>query len=112
MTFLRKRATLMSKQNRHDSLVDIVLGRIAQYDKYTVIEALWDYHRNGYDGEVDVLAYNSNTKWWHFYEVKCSMTKRSTARAQEQYDRFKKAYPKRKVKGVQVTYQGVRRLKE
>lgn len=100
------------KLGRHDSLVEIVLQRICSDDKYDLIESMCMYSKGGFDGEVDVLAYNVSTGWWHFYEIKCSMTVRSVARALKQYRRFCMAFPSRSVKGVLVSYRGVRRLRQ
>lgn len=60
-------------------------------------------------GEVDILALSPHDMTtYHFYEIKSC--KHKLHKAQEQYDRFKQAFPNLAVKGVFVSYGKVRQL--
>ena len=69
----------------------------------------YEVKRNGHwlRGEVDILALSPYGAY-HFYEIKSC--RRKVYKAQEQYDRFKQAFPELEAKGVFVSYGKCKRL--
>ena len=92
---------------RHDKHVKNLVQRLQEYNRYDWIKTHVEYKIGSYEGEVDVLAYDSKNDTFHFYEVKCS---NRYTKAVEQYNRFKNAHPQIKTMGVMYTPKGVRRM--
>lgn len=110
---MRRQWQSRKPRNKHDQIVSWLANRLI--DTYShkkgrfSLETLISYHSRGKSGEVDLLFHNEQD-WYHFYEVKSTDTRRGYKKAQEQFERFCAAYPKRKTKGVYVTPKKVCRL--
>ena len=100
----------MSFNIKHDVILKNLESRIKGYGRYTDITTNFEYNTGVYNGEVDLLAYDSKFNIWHFYEVKSSSRPARIFKAYEQYNRFKKAFPNLKTKGILVNNKGVYRL--
>ena len=97
------------KKTLHDDTIAQLVRRLE--GRYDFITTKLEYNCRGYDGEVDVLAYDLRHKTYHFYEIKSSYSSKSYHKALEQYHRYCSAHPKEKVKGVFVSPKKVRRLR-
>ena len=95
---------------KHDLILNNLEKRIKEYDRYTEINKNFEYNTGLFNGEVDLLCYDSKFNVWHFYEVKSSDRPARTFKAHEQYQRFQKAFPNLEVRGVLVNNKGVYRL--
>ncbi len=95
----------------HEKIVNSLVARLKQNNKYNAIGINISYNVNGIEGDVDVLTYNSDSKTYHFYEVKVNYTSNTYSKALHQFKNYRKAYPERNVKGIFVSKDRVRRLK-
>lgn len=96
------------RRGKHDSLVLELEGRLFNEYDYDKILKFWEYSRRGYVGEVDILAIMDGMH--DFYEVKSNRTRYSVEKAQEQYSRFCKAFPKWKKTGYLYTPAGLEKI--
>ena len=92
----------MSKKNHrrrpdHDSLVMRLYNELRQVKDYDRFWKFMKYNRNGQVGEVDLLMMFRNT--YEFYEIKTTCSHRSKKIAQNQFDRYKLAFPEQHVLG-------------
>ena len=94
----------------HAQLVRNLAGRLRGGGRYDKVATNYEYCEWSYRGEVDVLAYHEPSNTWHFYEVKCTSSKKTFNKATAQYRRFCRAHPGAKVKGVYFTRTEARRL--
>ena len=95
---------------KHDQILDDLERRIRSYNKYDVIMRNVEYKVGKLQGEVDLLTYDDKFDTWHFYEVKSSNRPARIFKAHEQYQRFTKAFPEYKVKGIFISPYEVMRL--
>lgn len=98
------------KKGIHEDTINILVNRLLNYHSYLWIKKHFYYNERGLMGEVDVLAYDKEFNFHHFYEIKSYYTKNNYRKAEEQFHRYLKAHPEQKVKGVYVTPKKVRRL--
>lgn len=84
------------KTSIHDGLVSELEKKLRE-DGTERIFTFWEYSRRGFVGEIDVLVRDEGESI--FYEVKSNYNKKAHSRAQEQYSRFRKAFPKIKSRG-------------
>jgi RecB family endonuclease NucS len=96
---------------KHDIILHNLEQRLNNYERYDWIQPKMEYQRNGLIGEIDLLAYDSKYKMYHFYEVKSTLHIKSYNKAQTQFNRFKRAFPGLNVNGILVYDKGVMRLK-
>ena len=93
----------------HNGLVLKLKLELLQRRNYEQIFTFWQYSRFGHTGEVDLLAQEDGR--YDFYEVKCTRTNQAKIKARSQYERWRKAYPRRLSRGFLYTPQrGVERL--
>lgn len=95
---------------KHDLILGNLESRIKKYGRYDEVIKNFEYNTGKYKGEVDLLTYDSKFNTWHFYEVKSSNRSARWMKAYEQYQRFQKAFPNLKTKGILVNNKGVYRL--
>lgn len=95
---------------KHEAILDTLESRIKGYERYSFVTRNFEYHTPKFQGEVDLLAYDSRFDKWHFYEVKSTDKRKTTKKARKQYERFTKAFPSFDVEGVLVNTTGVYRL--
>lgn len=81
----------------HNQIVRGLETELLAAGTHQSIETFWVYSKNGYCGEVDLLG--KDEREFTFYEVKCHLTTKSRNTAQNQFERFKKAFPKYSVTG-------------
>ncbi len=100
--------------NKHQDLVDMLVKRLKGYDS---IEKNILYSNKGLCGEVDVESWRNVQKenhglnrWYHFYEVKSRHSTKNYLIARKQFYRYRKAFPNRKIKGIYVSPELVRRM--
>ncbi len=101
----------MKRKSKHKRLVSELVQRLAKKDHYEYIGWNVPYFKEGLEGEIDVIAYSSTNKTFHFYEVKSRNTLRNYQKAVIQFERYKRAFPDVKVKGVYVTPKTARRMR-
>ena len=77
---------------------------------HLAIAANVEYHVRGLDGEVDV-AVLKDKNYVHFYECKARDSLKAYRKATEQFQRYCKAHPHQRVKGVYVTPTKIKRLR-
>ena len=93
----------MSKQDlKHQLVLSELVGRLLAKNR-KIVGINQEYCRRELCGEVDVLAVRKNPKIWYFYEVKSCHNSKTYHTAIKQFERFKRAYPNRKVKGIFVS---------
>jgi len=96
--------------SKHHNIQRDLVSRIREYGKYYVKQNL-DYSKDGYVGEVDVLARIQATDQYRFYEIKTTYSSKSFKKAKLQFRKYCNAYPDREVKGIYVTPQKICRLR-
>jgi len=93
----------------HDGLVIQLADDLRHDKKYKSFHMFMEYCRNGYCGEVDLLAMGRG--FWDFYEIKTTYSFKSVKKATEQYERFRRAYHGKDIGGFLYTKDGIiRRL--
>lgn len=102
MRFWKKRPT-------ETDLTDWLVGRLEEKGKYHTIETHITYHRNGLDGEMDVIGRPDKGKDV-YYEIKSHDCQSSWQRAKQQFKRCEAAMPG-KFDYVYVTPQRVKRYR-
>ena len=95
---------------KHDQILDDLEQRINSYNRYHKVMRNVEYKTDKYVGEVDLLTYDAKFDTWHFYEVKSNNRPARIFKAHQQYQRFTKAFPEYKVKGIFVSPNEVMRL--
>jgi hypothetical protein len=97
---------------RHDRLLDALYKRLKETRLYNGVWKRVPYHRDGLEGEIDVLAVRTTPRgeYVHAYEVKSTDNLKSYLKAQEQLYRFKSAFRESNIKLVYVTPTKVERL--
>lgn len=97
------------KRHSESELTDWLVGRLEAKDKYDTIEAHVTYHRNGLDGEMDVIgrAYKGKDV---YYEIKSTHSQTAWHTAKRQFKRCEAAMPG-KFDYVYVTPTKVRRYR-
>lgn len=96
------------REKRHDSLVnklEVLLFNNHDYDK---MWKFFEYCQNGEVGEVDLLAMADQI--YDFYEVKCTFNNKNRNKALQQYERFRRAFPKEQTNGFLYCGEGIIRL--
>ena len=94
----------------HDCFIDNLEDRLKHSNKYSFVEAFFEYDIDGVEGDVDVLSYRKDNNTYYFWEVESKHNKRSIARAHKKYEDLCKVYPDAKVRGVIVTKKGMYKL--
>lgn len=97
---------LVPGQESHDKLLENIVNRLFEKDKYDIILKNINYQVKGcynktYIGEIDILARNKKDLSWLFVEVK-SNPYGDKNRARRQYKRFCYAYPCMNQTGILV----------
>lgn len=95
--------TKKEQRSKHELILEQLVKQLSELGLWDTIETHVDYNRNGYCGEVDVLGHNHILNVYGFYEVKCSNIKNRQNKAEEQYQRYRKAHPEQSVLGLMVT---------
>lgn len=97
------------ERSKHDRLCDLVAERLSGNERYKTVDTYVNYSRRGLVGELDVIAIT-----WegvqHVYEIKTSHNNRNYRRANTQFKRYCRAFPKKTIKGTYVTPSRVKRL--
>ncbi|MBS3107861.1 hypothetical protein J4468_02990 [Candidatus Woesearchaeota archaeon] len=97
----------MRNKGKHESIVDLLEEKLSKKPYYDDVKSYVEYKEKvkykSYAGEVDVLAFRKDTNTYYFFEVKCNYGKGRYGKALSQYNRYCKAYPKRKVVGIFVS---------
>lgn len=83
--------------SKHDQLVNRLEKILFNERDYEYMLKFWEYCKNGYAGEVDLLAYADGI--YDFFEVKSNCHQKAKKKAYEQFERFKLAFPERRVIG-------------
>lgn len=102
-------------QKRHDNLVFTLEECLEETEEYDKIKLFFDYCRNGQIGEVDLLAISEQIGFnspsiFDFYEVKSSYSNKTRRKAEEQFSRFKLAFPRNVRDGYMFWGKGLLRL--
>ena len=97
------------RRHSESDLTDWLVARLEAKDKYKTIEAHVTYHRNGLDGEMDVIGRSYHGKDV-YYEIKQNDCSTAWKRAKEQFKRCERAMPGR-FDYVYVTPQRVMRYR-
>ncbi len=98
----------MKRNNRHDNLVNDLERLLFNTRDYEKMWKFFEYCSNGQVGEVDLLAMADQI--YDFYEVKCSYNNKSRNKALQQFEKYKRAFPKQKVNGFLYCGEGLIRL--
>ena len=92
------------KGSKHEKTLDNLVNHLLNTgDVFDSMIKHVEYKTSKYCGEIDLLVKLKGSDWYHFYEVKSNYSTKSFAKACEQYTRYCKAYPSKKVIGVFVT---------
>lgn len=94
------------EDNLHDYMVGYFYSRLMDF--YPAIFRNVGYNRKGEIGEVDILTFNG--EYQHFYEIKSSDSYKQRRKAKEQYVKYKRAHPGKKIKGILITPERIMRL--
>lgn len=87
---------------KHQMILSELVGRLRTKNK-NIIEINKEYCNKELCGEVDVLAKSLESRTYYFYEVKSCHNATTYNKAKDQFERFKQAYPHKKVKGIFVS---------
>ena len=91
-------------KSKHERTIDDLVERLLNSGKvFELMKKHVEYKRGRYCGEVDLLVKLKGSEWFHFYEIKSNYSTKNYRKAIEQYARYCKAHPSRKVIGVYVT---------
>lgn len=99
----------MKRISIHDGIVKSLKDKLDLDPRFENCTTHIVYSRFGLCGEIDLLA-KKDDYWW-FFEIKCKDRSRAFRKATAQYQRFKKAYPNLRTRGIYVTPTGIRRLR-
>ena len=100
----------MSNNSKHDKIVDNLEERLIKNENYEYIGKNIEYKTKKYEGEFDIILYNSKADKWHYYEVKSNYTNENWKKANEQINRARKAYPNDTIRGIFVSPQYIKRI--
>jgi len=96
----------MGSHRQHQKMLNELEVRVYNLHKHAVVEREWTYDKGkGLVGEVDLRVKYDNLTL--FYEVKSGHRYK---KACEQLDRYRRAFPNERVKGIYVGCTGVRRM--
>ena len=96
------------KYGKHEQTVDMLVDKLIKSEKFDKIVRDLDYSFPNANGQVDVLAFIGNKKY--FYEVKSNYSRKSLKKAQEQYNRYKRFNETKNIEGYIVTMKKIERL--
>ena len=102
---------MKSTNGAHQKIVFDLETRLHMSGRYSYILPNEEYQEGELVGEVDILAFTRYGNFVHFYEVKSVDSDKAWEKSNEQYNRYKKAFPNLKIKGVYVTPQRTTRLR-
>ena len=91
-------------KNEHNKLLEDIVSQLRASGEYGEIHTYLEYNIDGICGEVDILADHLSDSTYHFYEIKCTLTPGTLAKAVRQYQRYKIVHPDQKLKGWAITY--------
>jgi len=105
----REREEQRIKKEFHNNLARKIANALKEkrFVDPSTIEVLKEYHNNGKEGDVDVLAMNYSGDYY-FIEVKSGGGHYKDAL--EQYQRYCEAFPNRNVRGLYITPNNFKRF--